>query len=227
MGFHKFGVRVKTLYQRKSGDVFTFMGNTVTAMAVLAYTYSLDESLVGVFGGDDSLIIFPEEAPLPDNTQRIAEYFNLEAKIETFPDALYFSSRYLIFAQGRWLFVPDPVKAVFRLGRNNVYCKKHAELMHVSFKDNFKYYRSQEVRTKVAKAARARWGHIWKCNSDVSLFSEFIANLVEDEENFLRLYEDEPEIWLRKMLPDLQQRMEKHEFRVTEFTEEMNEYILA
>lgn len=49
-----------TDYQRKSGDVFTFIGNTLVSMIIICNSYDLSKSYGGIFGGDDSLIMMPQ-----------------------------------------------------------------------------------------------------------------------------------------------------------------------
>lgn len=64
--FRDMGITINIDYQWKSGDVFTFLGNTIVAMLALAVTYPLGTAYGGVFGGDDSLVFFPKGIILYD-----------------------------------------------------------------------------------------------------------------------------------------------------------------
>lgn len=51
------GVSAKVWFQRKSGDAATFFGNTVVLMGVISVLFDLDKIVMGMFAGDDSLLI--------------------------------------------------------------------------------------------------------------------------------------------------------------------------
>eukprot|EP00919_Chromeraceae_sp_WS-2016_P060256 GHVR01143083.1.p1 GENE.GHVR01143083.1~~GHVR01143083.1.p1 ORF type:complete len:151 (-),score=4.01 GHVR01143083.1:607-1059(-) len=70
------GIRVKTKFQRKSGDVSTFIGNTITSMACLAFVYDLKKAICGIFAGDDSLIHLLPHLTVSDKSELFAVQFN-------------------------------------------------------------------------------------------------------------------------------------------------------
>jgi hypothetical protein len=220
--FQKFGIKIETLFQRKSGDVFTFMGNTCTGMLALAFVYDLSEVYYAIFGGDDSLIVADPNQIVPDRSKVIAEIFNLDAKLDNFPGGHYFSSRFLLFVRNTWLFVPDPMKAIFKLGRDDMYCKEHIEEYHRSFADNYKLYKCALVRREVSKAAAIRYNRYFiNRDVDISAFAEFIASLVIDKDKFTSLYSGPKHLWERKLLPNIRDEFRKREMLVEEFIEEM------
>lgn len=90
---------MRTDFQRRSGDVMTFIGNTIITMVALAYTNPYDKAIGGVFGGDDSLVFFDTDVIVPDSSQRIANVFNLTAKIEI-ADSMYFASKFVLVVAG-------------------------------------------------------------------------------------------------------------------------------
>jgi len=108
--FDKYGISFTTLFQRRSGDVLTFIANTIITMMALCYSYDYTEAIGGVFGGDDSLVFFKQDYLIPDNTEQIAQTFNLTAKVENYKESMYFASKFFIFANDTWLLVPDPIK---------------------------------------------------------------------------------------------------------------------
>lgn len=118
----KYGLSVVTQFQRRSGDILTFIGNTIVTMLALCYAYKYTEAIGGVFGGDDSLVFLPEKMMVPDKSEYIGKVFNLTAKIETYEKSLYFASKFLICVNGYWILIPDPIKHVVRLGRKDIYC---------------------------------------------------------------------------------------------------------
>ena len=95
---YHFGISIETIGQQKSGDASTFIGNTIVTMASLASAYDLSHALCGAFGCDDSLVLFPEAFDLTDQSMRIMRMFNLVAKIEIYSNSIYFSSKFLIYA---------------------------------------------------------------------------------------------------------------------------------
>lgn len=224
--FQTFGIKVETLFQRKSGDVFTFMGNTITGMTALAYVYDLSECYLGLFGGDDSIIAADPTTIIPDRSQLIGQIFNLDAKLDNFPYGHYFSSRFLLFSNGTWILVPDPMKAIFKLGRNDMYCKEHIIEYHTSFADNLKHYLCLSIRHLLASAAQQKY-HKYFITKEINLITiiEFLASLTLNREKFLELYEAEEEIWNRKLTPDLRREFRKREMQIEEFVEFLYEEI--
>lgn len=50
------GIRVRTGFQRRSGDILTLIGNTLITMVSLCFTHDyLNNAIGGVFVGDDCL----------------------------------------------------------------------------------------------------------------------------------------------------------------------------
>lgn len=69
--FREIGIKIKTLFQRRSGDVCTFIGNTVVTMASLSHCYDLTNSHGGMFGGDDSLVLLNKNTEIYDQSKQI------------------------------------------------------------------------------------------------------------------------------------------------------------
>jgi len=208
--FNAMGLSIKTRFQRRSGDVLTFMGNTILTMVALAYTHDYERAVCGVFGGDDSLVFLDPKEPIVDHSKTLADVFNLDAKLVYMPEAIYFASRFLIQFNGTWWFVPDPLKAVVRLGRNDLYCKEHVELYHASFADNLKYYRNPEVRIAATEAAYKRYKSTMHGNPDnIDVIGEFINDLTLSKGRFLNLYYAESRVWNRKLPVSLTTKEER------------------
>lgn len=197
--FHKLGIKVKTMFQRRSGDILTFLLNTITSMFVLSYTHEYESAIGGIFGGDDSFIALKPTMKLFDQSRHIAAIFNLSAKLEYFPKAMYFSSKFLIQVQNQWLFLPDPLKVIFKLGRDDMFCKEHIELYYISFCDNLKWYKNQFIREKLIETTYERYKINFKRQSDLSCIVYFISSLINDKRKFLNLYSGPFWIWWRRM----------------------------
>merc|ERR1711903_304691 len=85
-------------------------------------------------------------AKIVDITKQLGETFNLEAKLEMYKDVMYFCSKYLVYAEGAYRFVPDPIKSFTKLGRFDMYCKEHVDEYYISFVDNMRVLRNLEIR---------------------------------------------------------------------------------
>lgn len=214
--FHKLGIKVKTLFQRRSGDILTFVLNTLTAMLVLAYTHEYEEAFGGIFGGDDSLVCLFPTTKLFDQSKHIANIFNLNAKLEYFPNGMYFSSKFLIFVEYQWLFIPDPIKAIFRLGRDDLFCKEHIELYYISYCDNMKWYKNHNVRREVNNAVRHRYKSAFKRDTDVTLIINYLTQLIDDKKEFLSLFTGPRDIWNRKLPKAMLETFLRFEYYVEE-----------
>jgi len=201
--FHKIGVSLKVKYQRRSGDVSTFIGNTIVTMIILSYVYDLKspECKGGVFGGDDSLILFKSKNLILDKTENIASIFNIVAKIERHYDCAKFASKFEIYAEGVYMFVRDPIKSLIRLGRHDMFCKEHVKQYYVSFCDGHKELKSPYVRLELTKATFNRYKHKFKNPNyfAVELIIEFLTSLLYDEAKFMNLYHAPKIIWERKL----------------------------
>ena len=89
------GIRACLWYQRKSGDVTTFIGNTVIVAACLASMIPMNKAIKAAFCGDDSLVYLPKGTELPDIQSAANLMWNFEAKLfrKTYG---YFCGRYVI-----------------------------------------------------------------------------------------------------------------------------------
>lgn len=198
--FREYGLLLHTKLQRKSGEPFTLLGNTAVNMFAVAYTYDLFNAYGGFFIGDDSLVFQTSLAVLVNETERIGKLFNFDAKIDTTPGASSFASKLLVFANGNYRLVPDPIKAITRLGRHDLHCKEHVELLYVSYLDNMKAYKDREVRQNLTLNAYARYSKkINVTHLGISLIIEFLASLLYNKNKFLSIFSAPDDIWKRKM----------------------------
>lgn len=139
------GTSLKCLipFQRKSGDASTFILNTAFLMGVISHEIPLKYL--------DCIDLRKYKHPM-----KYALLFNLEVKFFTF-DYPYFCSKFLIKTREGWVFCPDPVKLLVKLGRSDLVNDKHVECYRVSFADNVECYRSYSTCVAVSSAVRERY----------------------------------------------------------------------
>ena len=120
------GIKTCLWYQRKSGDVTTFIGNTVIIAACLASMLPMDKAIKGAFCGDDSLLYFPKGCELPDVQQCANLMWNFEAKLyrKTYG---YFCGRYVIHHDRGCIVYYDPLKLISKLGAKHIKDREHLE----------------------------------------------------------------------------------------------------
>nr|UTQ79675.1 replicase protein [Aphis glycines nege-like virus 1 iso 1] len=130
-------------FQRKSGDASTFILNTVFLMGVISNEIPLREL---------STIRLEEYV----DPAKYASLYNLEVKFFTY-DNPYFCSKFLLRLTDRWIFCPDPLKLLVKLGRSDLVNPEHVECYRQSFIDSVKIYNDYNVCYYVSIAMRERY----------------------------------------------------------------------
>ncbi|UHM27517.1 MAG: RNA-dependent RNA polymerase [Sanya virga-like virus 1] len=183
----KNGVKLKVLYQRKSGDASTFFGNTTFLMAVISVLFDVRSIDCGVFAGDDSLLIGGDIDH--DRNQLCASLFNLESKFLRDFRFKYFCSKFLLFVSGKCYFVPDPVKLVTKLGRSDLVNYDHVEEYRISLCDLLQNYSDDGMYDALSAAVCERYHLVSKFNFGY-VFS-VIYSLVVNKSAFHSMYYQE------------------------------------
>nr|QVG74708.1 RNA-dependent RNA polymerase [ssRNA positive-strand virus sp.] len=189
-------------YQRKSGDAATFIGNTLFLMAVIASVFDLNSiKFYAMFSGDDSLL-FVNKLPisLQEKVDKLAYLYNLEAKLLSFATP-YFCSKFLIPNEDNWIFVPDVVKLINKLGRNDLVDYQHVEEYRISFLDNLHYYKNALNYEIINIAVNDRY----KIEGDHTIVYLALLNISKDTKNFKKLYylEDNCQLLIDPSRPSL------------------------
>nr|QQM16261.1 putative replicase [Mohsystermes virus] len=189
--FQSSGLRMYTQYQRRTGDVFTLIGNTLVAMIALSYAYDLTPSNVygGLICGDDQLVLFKEQL-IPDVSDRIAQRLNLHMKIEDTRNSIYFCSRFLIQSGNSMIFVPDPLKLLYRLSKTDVKSENHLYCCWMSFVLLTKYYGAPSVQCELERAVMARYYKLKYLNGFSSIV-KFLWSLTHSYSSYRRLFKPE------------------------------------
>ena len=138
INFRQLGLKVRAYFQHKSGDSSAHGSSRVLAVA-LAWCLD-DEDQRGRFFylaqgrqtlADCKFVVY-------DDT------FNFESKILDFDGSMYYCGNFLVMAQGYVRLVPDPLKAIIKLGRFDLFCRQQVEEYWRSFSDNNYSFASQQ-----------------------------------------------------------------------------------
>ncbi|CAC08527.1 putative 2a protein [Pelargonium zonate spot virus] len=139
-------------FQRRTGDAFTFFGNTLVTMAMFSFCYDTRQFEKMLFAGDDSLAI--SSSPIVGCSDYFVSLFNMEAKIMD-PGVPYICSKFLVSDElGRCFSAPDPIREFQRLGKKKISADNDDALFeqYVGFKDrmshmrNFSEYEIQQLK---------------------------------------------------------------------------------
>ncbi|BAA94803.1 59-kDa readthrough protein, partial [Sorghum chlorotic spot virus] len=178
------GIVAYLLYQQKSGNCDTYGSNTWSAALALLETMPLEKAEFMIFGGDDSLILFPEEVVVEDPCRRLASLWNFDCKLFSFNHNL-FCGKFLLKIGDRYRFSPDPVKLMTKLGRKDIVDGQVLSEIFVSIGDNYKSYRDFRILSALAAAVQERYRtnedalaaliSLRKYISDFSLFSSMFG----------------------------------------------------
>nr|UZP17413.1 RNA-dependent RNA polymerase [Tomato aspermy virus] len=134
------GVSMPISFQRRTGDAFTYFGNTLVTMSMFAWCYDTSQFDKLIFSGDDSLG-FSIKAPVGDPSL-FTSLFNMEAKVME-PSVPYICSKFLLTDDfGNTFSVPDPLREIQRLGSKKIPLDEDDRSLHahfMSFVDRLKF----------------------------------------------------------------------------------------
>jgi hypothetical protein len=128
------GIKTCLWYQRKSGDVTTFIGNTIIIAACLCTMIPMEKVIKAAFCGDDSVIYIPKGLDLPDIQAGANLMWNFEAKLYRKRYG-YFCGRYIIHHDKGAIVYYDPLKLISKLGCKHIKDFDHLEEFRVSLAD--------------------------------------------------------------------------------------------
>ena len=170
-------------YQRKSGDVTTFIGNTVIVAACLASMIPMNKAIKAAFCGDDSLVYLPKGTELPDIQSAANLMWNFEAKLfrKTYG---YFCGRYVIHHDRGAVVYVDPLKLISKLGAKHITNYEHLEEFRISLVDVAKSLNNAAYYTMLDDAVR----EVHKTAPSVSFVCRAIVKFLSDKVLFRSLY---------------------------------------
>lgn len=188
--FRSAGLSMHTDYQRRSGDIMTFVGNTIVTMMATLSAFDLSTSLGGVFGGDDSIVVFDSNVSLVDNTYLMTDVFNFVTKVEHFPDSVVFASKFLIYTSNVWVLMPDALKIIIKLGRDDIRNKEHAAEYYKSFLEINALYKDSYLCSEMASRIVLRYQKLIGITLiQATYICFFIQALVLSKRKFMSLFE--------------------------------------
>lgn len=181
----KNGVSFVTEYQRKSGEATTFSGNTLVAMCVMLAVIDIDDIVLMLAAGDDTLIYLRPGTDFSDSSALVADLFNLECKLLECYEVPYFCSKFLISTPDWTYFVHDLLKFVTKLGRHDMSNYTHVENYRVSCVDTMRSLFNPVVAPGLTVGMQERY-HSTFC--DVTKVLAVLRTLCHDPKKFAALY---------------------------------------
>lgn len=150
------GITAYLLYQQKSGNCDTYGSNTWSAALALLESMPLEKAKFMIFGGDDSLILFPKQVCVEDPCRRLASLWNFDCKLFEFKHNM-FCGKFLLKIGDRFKFAPDPMKLITKLGRKDIADGRLLSEIFVSLGDNYQSYRDYRILEQLACAVKERY----------------------------------------------------------------------
>ena len=193
------GLRVNVPDQCKSGESATYLRNTVWAMVTAAMCFDMGECVASLFSGDDSVLW--GNLRTQDATYLYENVANLECKMIRHR-IVEFCGKFLIPVEDGWAIVPNPFKAILKLGRRDMTNWYHVEAYRVSATDNLASLKSGHLGDDLARAMHERYELDW-VNAEVLVSG--LLEVASSMASFSRLFYAGPNarICQDKSLPNL------------------------
>lgn len=169
------GIKTIIEYQRKSGDVTTFIGNTIIIAACLCSILPVEKSFKAAFCGDDSILYLPSDLMLPDIQERVNNMWNFEAKLFKKKHG-YFCGRYVLQRGSTVRLVPDPLKIVTKLGTTTLRDWDHVEEFRVSLFDLCHMYKDFRLIDVLESAVRENFPNAEGCKIAFCCIYKYLSN---------------------------------------------------
>lgn len=180
------GVEAFILFQQKSGNVDTYFSNTWCAVLALLDCLPLERAIFSIFGGDDSLILYPKGEIISDPCSRLQNLWNFECKLLSMDHPL-FCGKFLLRVGARWRFVPDARKLIEKLGKKDiprVGADKLLSEIFVSINDNYGCYDDMRVLHALDEAIIERYKPKYSSLAALISVRKFLSNF----DNFRLLF---------------------------------------
>lgn len=162
------GISYYNTPQRNSGDAWTFGGNTMFLMTVVACCIDMN---------DHTRIKYTP------SFDKFRTMFNLDVKRKWY-DTPYFCSKFLLKADDEYKFVPCPMKMLVKLGRKDVKNSDHLESYRLSLIDLTVDYSDVRIYDELSTAIMERYG----IEFDSYVILSTIYSTVRSREHFVTLF---------------------------------------
>ncbi|DAZ91132.1 TPA_asm: 320 kDa protein [Triticum polonicum closterovirus] len=141
--------------QRRSGASNTWIGNSLVTLGILAMYYRVSDLSALYISGDDSLMYSTE--PIPSHAEQICFEMGFDTKFLS-PSVPYFCSKFVVQANFKTFFVPDPYKLLVKLGtgRKEVSDEELFEVF-TSFRDLTKDFGDERVVEKLVELVEKKY----------------------------------------------------------------------
>lgn len=177
------GIKTCLWYQRKSGDVTTFIGNTIIIAACLASLVPMESVIKGAFCGDDSVLYVPKHFDSGCIQSGANLMWNFEAKLYRKQYA-YFCGRYIIHHDRGAIVYYDPLKLISKLGNKAIKDWVHLEEFRVSLSDVCKSLNNCAYYGQLNDAIR----EVHKTAPDGSFAFKCVVKFLSDKKLFRSLF---------------------------------------
>jgi hypothetical protein len=181
-----FSLRVN--FQRKSGDPFTWLGNTlISAFLIYSVVMPEDVTLMALSGDDDLAVLKSLSFDFQEFQKQVTvieTLFNISLKLFIY-DYPSFCSKFIIDVDGRWLAIPDPLKALVKLGRYDIANEEHLQEYFISMCDNLKVLRDARIWSELSRAVICRY----RIKQDLSYLFMALGSVTTDFGSFKELFE--------------------------------------
>jgi len=176
------GFEVFVEYQRRTGDAGTLRFNTDINMALTSRVIDVATAQVLVFAGDDvwSCGAFVK----PDLHDIYAKQYNFEIKEVDFRH-IYFCGRFIVDDGKKRVAMPDPLKALWKVGRNDVYTEDMLKEIALSYRVAFENYDNQAAVDVLHNHVKERYGREVPVREVVA----FLRDIVSTDEKFISMFE--------------------------------------
>jgi len=151
-------------------------------MAIVACTFDFNNVVFAAFVGDDS-VIWGTEMFLHEPTYFCEKTFNVGVKMLQ-KNFVHFCSKFLIPVGDQWIFYPDPLKLLTKLGRHDARNFEHLEEYRKSILDLVGIYNNTTVHYFVAQAVAERY----ETSVDITEFLGALTSLIKSKSLFADLF---------------------------------------
>lgn len=169
------GIKTVIYYQRKSGDVTTFIGNTFIIAACVASLVPLDRCVKASFCGDDSLVYLPKGFDYGELQVNANLAWNFEAKLFKKKYG-YFCGKYVIHHNTGCIVYPDPLKLIGKLGAKNIISRAHLEEFRVSLLDVSKSLFNGAYHHLLDDAIHEVYPHAGGCSFAINSLCKYLGD---------------------------------------------------
>jgi len=186
------GISLDVMYQRKSGDATTALGNVILNVLSVTYAYRGTTVVWAVYMGDDSLVCAKKIVGEEKAVQVMSEIFNLQAKF-FITEAPYFASTFFLLNEyeRRVTLIPDPIKRIEKFSMAISADEPMFEERYESAKTTLAVYKNKLNTTGLERALVSRYD-ITNNEVRVGAVVDALATAIHSFDNFRAMWQSIP-----------------------------------